>query len=135
MSYWAVVVPGFYLMGHKPPAGQDPGFKLSGSVLSTVAGALGAAGALCIVFAVGHGRRQGINPAVVAALVFAFAPIVNVIISMIWDPPGKAPNPIFFVGLLMAAAGAALVLIYKPVETPHAAGPAQTTTQHASMVK
>src|SRR5947207_14454268 len=129
----AVVVPGFYLMSNKPPAGQDPGFKMAGSVLSTLAGILGAAGALCIVFAVGAGRRQGVSPAVVAALVFAFAPIVNVIISMIWDPPGKAPSPLFFVGLLMAAAGAALVLIYKPAETPHAAGPPHATTQHASM--
>src|SRR3982750_4466500 len=65
----AVVVPGIYLAMNRPPAGQDPGFKMSGSVLSTVAGILGAAGALCIVFAVGAGRRQGINPAVVASLV------------------------------------------------------------------
>ncbi len=43
----AVVVPGFYLMTNKPPAGQDPGFNMKGSVLSTVAGILGAAGALC----------------------------------------------------------------------------------------
>jgi len=123
----AVIVPGLYLMSNKPPTGQDPGFKLHGSVLSTVAGILGAAGALCIVFAVGHGRRQGVNPAVVASLVFAFAPIVNVIISLVWDPPAKAPSPLFFVGLLMAAGGAALVLMNKPAEAPHGAGPATKT--------
>src|SRR5947208_6808320 len=123
----AVVVPGFYLMMHKPPTGQDPGYKLPGSMLSTVAGILGAAGALCIVFAVGAGRRQGVSPAVVASLVFAFAPIVNVIISMIWDPPAKAPSVLFWVGLLMAAGGAALVLMNKPAEAPHGAGAAAKT--------
>ena len=133
----AVVVPGLYLAMNKPPAGQDPGFNMKGSVLSTVAGILGAAGALCIVFAVGSARRSGGAQAAlyVAPLVFAFAPIVNVIISLVWDPPGKAPSPLFFIGLLMAAAGAALVLIYKPAEAPHAAGLAKPTTQRASMVK
>src|SRR3954464_10068482 len=120
----AVIVPGLYLAMNKPPVGQDPGFKMHGSVLSTVAGVLGAAGALCIVFAVGAGRRAGVSPAVVAALVFAFAPIVNVIISMMWDKPDKLPSPMFFIGLLMAAGGAALVLIYKPLEAPH--GPPAT---------
>jgi hypothetical protein len=117
----AVIVPGLYLAMNKPPSGQDPGFNLAGSVLSTVAGILGAAGALCIVFAVGSARRSGGAQAAlyVAPLVFAFAPIVNVIISMIWDRPEKMPSPMFFIGLLMAAAGAALVLIYKPAEAPH----------------
>jgi hypothetical protein len=128
----AVVVPGIYLAMNKPPEGHDPGFKLPGSVLSTVAGILGAAGALCIVFAVGHGRRQGVSPAVVASLVFAFAPIVNVIISLIWDPPAKAPSLLFFIGLLMAAGGAALVLLNKPAEAPHGAGPATKTAMVSS---
>jgi len=133
----AVIVPGLYLAMNKPPAGQDPGFNLAGSVLSTVAGILGAAGALCIVFAVGSARRSGGAQAAlyVAPLVFAFAPIVNVIISLIWDPPGKMPSPLFFIGLVLAVGGAALVLIYKPAEAPHAAGPGKTTTQHASIVK
>jgi drug/metabolite transporter (DMT)-like permease len=110
-------------MMNKPPAGQDPGFNMKGSVLSTVAGILGAAGALCIVFAVGSARRSGGAQAAlyVAPLVFAFAPIVNVIISMIWDRGQKTPSPMFFIGLILAVGGAALVLIYKPAETPHAA--------------
>src|SRR5512138_1464891 len=48
----AVIVPGIYLKMFPIPEGQDPGFNLGGSILSTVAGILGAAGALCIVFAV-----------------------------------------------------------------------------------
>src|SRR5215212_9012878 len=33
----AVIVPGVYLFANRVPAGQDPGFNLRGSVLSTVA--------------------------------------------------------------------------------------------------
>ena len=36
---------------------NDPGFLSRGVVLSTIAGILGAAGALCIVFAVGGARK------------------------------------------------------------------------------
>jgi hypothetical protein len=117
----AVIVPGVYLYTNRVPAEQDPGFNLRGSVLSTVAGILGAAGALCIVFAVGHARRSGTANAAlyVAPLVFAFAPIVNCLISMVVEPPAQKPGPLFFVGLLMAAGGAALVLITKPAAAPH----------------
>jgi len=129
----AVVVPLVYLAMNKPPAGQDPGFNMKGSVLSTIAGILGAVGALCIVFAVGHARRSGASQAAlyVAPLVFAFAPIVNVIISLIIDRTGKMPHPLFFVGLLMAVGGAALVLIYKPAETPPTT-PGFPVVQHKS---
>ena len=127
----AVIVPGVYLFTNRPPAGQDPGFNLRGSVLSTVAGILGAAGALCIVFAVGNARRSGnANAALyVAPLVFAFAPIVNVIISLIVEPPEKAPPPMFFAGILMAAAGAGLALYFKPAAAPHAPPPSPAAAQ------
>ena len=122
-----VIVPGVYLYTNRVPAGQDPGFNLRGSVLSTVAGILGAAGALCIVFAVGHARRSGTANAAlyVAPLVFAFAPIVNCLISMAVEPPAQKPGPLFFLGLLMAAGGAALVLITKPAAAPHAPAPSE----------
>src|SRR5438876_10346506 len=57
----AVVVPGIYLAMNRPPAGQDPGFKMPGSVLSTVAGILGAGGGLCIWVAGGGGRGAGVS--------------------------------------------------------------------------
>src|SRR5439155_16566522 len=102
---------------------NDPGFLQNGVLLSTLAGILGAAGALCIVFAVGAARRTlGPNGAAyVAPLVFCFAPIVNVLISMVIEPPARAPSPMFFVGILLAAAGAGMVLYYKPVAAPGAA--------------
>jgi hypothetical protein len=118
-----VLVPWAYLAMNKIPAGQDPGFNLKGSVLSSVAGILGAAGALCIVFAVGHARRTyGATGALyVSPLVFAFAPIINCIISIAIEPPHAGSWPtrkmaLFAVGLLMAAGGAALVLYNKPEE-------------------
>src|SRR5258706_15879089 len=87
----AVVVPGFYLMMHKPPTGQDPGYKLPGSVLSTVAGILGAAGALCIVFAVGAGRRQGVSPAAMGVLGLGVSAIWKGRTCRAWDRSARAP--------------------------------------------
>jgi hypothetical protein len=82
-----------------------------GVALSTVAGLLGAAGALGVIFAV---NRFGGSPLYVAPLVFAGAPVVNTLVSMAWDRPGKAPHPLFYVGIILAAAGAGLVLGFKP---------------------
>ncbi len=129
----AVVVPGVFLAMNKPPENVDPGFGLKGSSLSTIAGALGAAGALCIVFAVTYARRSGIPsaPLLVAPLVFAFAPIVNCLISLIVDPPQTRPSPVFFLGLALAAAGAFIVLKFKPeAHTPPAT--LAPTTSHKS---
>jgi hypothetical protein len=118
-----VVVPLIYLgMNKVDPAEypKDPGFFARGVTLSTVAGILGAAGALCIVFAVGAARAQKVSPAAVASLVFCFAPIVNVIISMFIEPPEERPSALFFVGILLAAVGAGMVLYFKPEPAAHA---------------
>lgn len=127
LAYFAlgVVVPGIYLSVNKVDAAQwpnDPGFLQRGVVLSTIAGILGAAGALCIVFAVGAAKRAQVSPAAVASLVFCFAPIVNVIITLVIEPPAARPSPLFFVGIVMAAAGAGMVLYYKPLPAPAAPG-------------
>ena len=110
---------------------SDPGWLGRGVFLSTLAGVLGAAGALCIVFAVGAARRTfGASGATyVAPLVFCFAPIVNVLISMIVEPPARSPHPMFFVGIVLAAVGAGLVLFYKPEPAPHATPAAAAAPQ------
>lgn len=120
----AVIIPGLWLATHTESA--DTGFTLRGVVLSTLAGFLGAAGALGVIFALKAGGR----PLYVAPLVFAGAPIINVLVSMIWDGVAARPRPQFFVGLLLAAAGAALVLLYRPAEAAkHAvASPAQVVS-------
>ncbi len=129
-----VVVPGIYLWFNpvnRAAFPADPGWLRKGVVLSTLAGILGAAGALCIVFAVGAARRQfGPNGAAyVAPLVFCFAPIVNVIISLVVEPPERAPSPLFFIGIMLAAVGAGMVLYFKPAAAPHApAAPVPATS-------
>ena len=81
---------------------------------ATFAGALGALGAVCIIWAF----RAGGTPVYVMPLVFAGAPVVNVLYSMWQHPPKVAPSPMLYVGFLMAAVGGYLVLHYKPQGYP-----------------
>ena len=86
------------------------GFTMKGSMAAMLGGALGAAGAVCIIFAF----RYGGLPTYVMPLVFAGAPLVNVLFSMWLHPPKVSPNPLLYVGFLLAATGAGLVLYFKP---------------------
>lgn len=90
--------------------GEMRNFNMAGTVTATVAGALGALGAVCITYAF----RNGGSPTIVMPLVFGGAPLINVISTMIMHPPKTAPSPMFYVGVLMAAAGAGMVLYYRP---------------------
>jgi hypothetical protein len=47
-------------------------------------------------------------------LVFGGAPIVNVLYSMIVHPPKAAPNPLLYVGFVLASIGAGMVLYFRP---------------------
>ena len=85
-------------------------FNSTGLVTATIAGALGAAGAACIIYAF----RTGGLPLYVMPLVFGGAPIVNVLVSMAIHPPKSAINPMLYVGFLLASAGAAMVLYFRP---------------------
>jgi uncharacterized membrane protein len=90
--------------------GQLGGFTTKGSLLAGAGGALGAVGAVCIIYAF----RSGGVPTYVMPLVFAGAPVVNALFSMILHPPRQAPNPLIYVGMLLAATGAGMVLYFKP---------------------
>jgi hypothetical protein len=90
--------------------GELTGFNTGGLVAATVAGALGAAGAACIIWSF----RFGGLPVYVMPLVFGGAPIVNVLVAMAIHPPKQAINPLLFVGFGLASLGAALVLYYRP---------------------
>lgn len=90
--------------------GQLKGFTSAGMTMSTFAGVLGALGAVCVIYAF----RAGGTPLWVMPLVFAGAPIVNVLYSMWEHPPKTAPSPMLYVGFLLAASGAYMVLHYKP---------------------
>ena len=86
------------------------GFSSAGLTSATIAGALGAIGAACIIYAF----RFGGLPLYVMPLVFGGAPIVNVFFSMILHPPKNPINPMLYVGLVFAAVGAAMVLYFRP---------------------
>ncbi len=101
-----VLVPLFSLSSQ----GALSGFSTTGLVTATIAGALGAIGAACIIWAF----RAGGLPFYVMPLVFGGAPIVNVLLSMILHPPKAAPDPMLYVGFLLASIGAAMVLYFKP---------------------
>ncbi len=90
--------------------GSLAAFNSTGLMVATVAGALGAAGAACIIWAF----RTGGLPVYVMPLVFGGAPIVNVLLSMVIHPPRVAPNPMLYVGFVLASVGAGLVLYYRP---------------------
>ena len=90
--------------------GQLGGFNLPGSVMATVGGALGALGAVCIILAF----RAGGLPNYVMPLVFGGAPLVNVLVSMALHPPRTPPSPMLYLGFLLAATGAYMVLYFKP---------------------
>ncbi len=85
-------------------------FNREGTRFAFIAGAAGAAGALFIIMAL----MWGGTPLFVAPLVFAGAPIVNVLVSMTWHRPKTTPEVWFYVGLMLAAVGAGLVLRFKP---------------------
>jgi hypothetical protein len=85
-------------------------FSPAGLRAATVAGMLGAAGAVCIIYAF----RTGGIPLYVMPLVFGGAPIVNVLYSMAIHPPKIAPNPMLYVGFALASIGAGMILYFRP---------------------
>lgn len=86
------------------------GFNVGGATAATVAGTLGALGAVCIIFSF----RTGGLPTYVMPLVFGGAPLVNVLYTMAIHPPKMAPSPMLYLGFLITALGAGMVLYYKP---------------------
>jgi hypothetical protein len=106
----------YFLIGVLVPAavltsqGEMRNFNPAGTTTATLAGALGAIGAVFIIFAF----RSGGLPTYVMPIVFGFAPLVNVLTTMIIHPPKATPSPMLYLGFLMTAAGAGLVLYFRP---------------------
>ena len=86
------------------------GFNREGTTAATVAGTLGALGAVCIIFSF----RTGGTPTYVMPLVFGGAPLVNVLYTMATHPPRESPSPMLYVGFMVTAIGAATVLYFRP---------------------
>src|SRR5262249_2429295 len=123
---------------------MKPAWNASGVTFATLAGAAGALGALCVVFATFEFGGDGLY---VAPVIFALAPVINTILSLIWQPapgavlhfgaPAQLPGWKFYLGIVLAGLGAALVLYSKEeMGKKHAAlkSPAPRT-QMASIAK
>lgn len=103
-------------------------FPMKGVIWSLIAGLVGAGGAFCVLLAFG---AKG-SPAVVMTIVFAGAPIVNAFVAMSMHPPTggfRAVPKLFYVGILLAALGGALVTLFKP--NPAAGKPASAPAADA----
>jgi hypothetical protein len=89
---------------------NSKGWNTGGFTQATLAGALGAIGAVFIIYAF----RSGGLPTYVMPLVFGGAPLVNVLVTMYMHPPRISPHPLLWFGFVLVAVGASLVLYYKP---------------------
>src|SRR5262245_13522989 len=122
----AVVIP-VVLMATRDDARPD--WKTNGLIFSGFAGVAAAIGAICVIFAskaaVDSAKLQGINPATyriyIAPLIFALAPAINTLLSLVWHP--KPGEPFHFdleipgwklpAGIVLVAIGTFLVLYSK----------------------
>jgi len=89
------------------------GYTSHGMWWSLFAGIVGAIGAFGVLLAFG---AKG-TPAVVMSIVFAGAPVVNAIYSLVQHPPAGgwgSIKPQFYMGIVLAALGGCLVTFYKP---------------------
>jgi len=67
------------------------------------------------------------TPAVVMSIVFAGAPVVNAIYSLVLHPPAggwSSIKPQFYLGIILAALGGCLVTFYNPNPPPPRTKPA-----------
>src|SRR5213076_516799 len=89
------------------------GYTSKGMGWSLIAGIVGAIGAFGVLLAFG---AKG-TPAVVMSIIFAGAPVVNAIYSLMLHPPAAGRGsirPQFYLGIVLAALGGCLVTFYKP---------------------
>jgi hypothetical protein len=110
--------------------GANWNFPLGGIGWSLFAGIVGAVGAFGVLLAFG---ARG-TPAVVMSIVFAGAPVLNAIYTLILHPPAGGwrglPLP-FVLGIVLAAVGGCLVSLYKPAPATPAPKPALVQPAHA----
>jgi hypothetical protein len=93
------------------------GYTAKGATWSLVAGIVGAIGAFGVLLAFGAGGK----PAAVMSIIFAGAPVVNAVVSLMMHPPAGgwgSIKPQFYLGIALAALGGCLVTFYKPGGPP-----------------
>ena len=103
----AVVLP-LALLG---PLGDTGRWSVGGAIWSLAAGSLGALGALGTILAFACGGK----PFTVMPVVFGCAPVINTLATIaLAHTPMAAVSPFFLAGMLVVAAGAAIVLAFGP---------------------
>jgi hypothetical protein len=116
----AVIVPNMILAEF--PENSAYGHSPSATFLSLLGGSVGALGALGIIFAFNFGGR----PIFVMPLVFGGAPVINTFFTAITQNMLGQMGPMFYAGLILVVAGAAIVLVMapkgdgKPADSAHA---------------
>ncbi|HEY6322674.1 MAG TPA: hypothetical protein VJA16_14050 [Thermoanaerobaculia bacterium] len=112
--FTAILAPVVWLAAR---GGTSWSFPATGMLWSLLAGVAGAAGAFGVLLAFG---ARG-TPPVVMSIVFAGAPVVNAVVALLLQPPAGGWRGIhwpFFAGILLAALGGCLVILYKPNPPP-----------------
>jgi drug/metabolite transporter (DMT)-like permease len=126
MAYFliAVLVP----IGLLTTVEVAPKWSATGITFATLAGVAGALGALCVIFATKSNPSARLY---VAPIIFALAPVLNTVISLLWHPSATGafnfglehlPGWKFYLGIVLTGAGAALVL-YSKEEAEGSKGP------------
>ena len=97
-------------------------YPSKGQTWSLIAGIVGAVGAFGVLLAFGAAPNpKSAYVPVVMSIIFAGAPIVNAIVSMMYHPPHGGFSDIkwqFWAGIVLAALGGSLVALYKPDTGP-----------------
>jgi drug/metabolite transporter (DMT)-like permease len=115
---------------------RTPDWNVYGITFATLAGIMGALGALCVIYA-NRAAGQSDYKLYIAPIIFAMAPLLNTLISVVWHPSRAAgpfhfgfrtPHWTLFLGIVLTGIGAALVLYSKelserPAATPQAKAP------------
>ena len=130
----AVALPMIFLSMHH----TKPAWNGRGITFATLAGVVGAVGALCVVFAtvVFHGPKLYVAP-----VIFALAPVINTLISLFWHPDegpftvGAPREPVhwsLYLGVVLAGLGAGLVLYAQALSETH--GQAAAVTDYTFVI-
>jgi drug/metabolite transporter (DMT)-like permease len=117
VAYFLIAV--LFPVGIMAVRGKWPKWTGTGITFATLAGIAGALGALCVILAAVQFKGQRMF---VAPVIFSTAPVINTVFSLFWHPdkgpfsfglPHEKPHWTLYLGILLAALGAGLVLFSK----------------------
>jgi hypothetical protein len=127
---------------------SDVNMGSSGLTFASLAGVAGAVGAICVIFATSAAKAAApkddpdMYKVFIAPLIFGLAPVINVLVSIVWHPQKgepwhfglKSPHWLLWVGIVLVGVGAGLVLYSKElteVSEPKTPAPAKTEAAEA----